>query len=71
MTLRDHVLRLRIYETSDSRKGSLDWKGQTRYDGGFKLRDELSTSAEDPDVIAQILDRLGFQVISEIASQPR
>ena len=69
MTLRDHVLRLRIYETSDSRKGSLDWKGQTRYDGGFKLRDELSTSAEDPDVIAQILDRLGFQVISEIDRQ--
>jgi predicted adenylyl cyclase CyaB len=69
MTLRDHVLRLRIYETGDSRKGSLDWKGETRYDGGFKLRDELSTSTDDPDELATILERLGFQVISEIDRQ--
>jgi predicted adenylyl cyclase CyaB len=69
MTTRDHVLRLRIHESDGSRKGSLDWKGETRYDGGFKLRDEVSTPVEDPDALAQILERIGFQVISEIDRQ--
>lgn len=63
---RDHVLRLRIYESTESRTGSLDWKGPTSFDDGYKIREELSTHLDDPDAMAAILDRLGFSVILEI-----
>ena len=63
---RDHVLRLRIYETPGSRKGQLDWKGETRYEDGFKLREEVSTVADDPAALSEILKRLGYVVTSEI-----
>jgi predicted adenylyl cyclase CyaB len=66
LMLRDHVLRLRVYETLDLRQGYLDWKGETRYQDGFKLRDEISTPVDNPDAFATILDRLGYVVTSEI-----
>jgi adenylate cyclase class IV len=66
LMLRDHVLRLRVYETSDSRRGYLDWKGETRYEDGFKLRDEVSTPVDDPDAFAKILESLGYVVTSVI-----
>ena len=69
MLLRDHVLRLRVYETLDLRQGYLDWKGETRYEDGFKLRDEVSTPVDDPAAFATILDRLGYVVTSEIDRQ--
>jgi adenylate cyclase class IV len=69
MMLRDHVLRLRIYETKSTRTGSLDWKGETRYDGGFKQREELTTSTDNPEVLAEILERLGFIVTTVIDRQ--
>lgn len=62
----DHVLRLRIYRSSDEISGSLDWKGPTIYTGGYKVREELSTSVTDPDALAKILGNLGFVVIRDI-----
>jgi adenylate cyclase class IV len=66
MAKRDHVLRLRIYESGAGRQASLDWKGETRYEGGFKVREELSSAVGDPDAAAGILTRLGFIVTLEI-----
>ncbi len=66
LILADHVLRLRIYETENDRKGHLDWKGPTRYENGYKVREELSTSAGDPESLAAILENLGYVVIMRI-----
>lgn len=63
---RDQVLRLRIYESAGSRRGFLDWKGETRYKDGFKLREELSTLVHDPEVLRNIVERLGYIETSEI-----
>ncbi len=69
MTLRDHVLRLRIYDSGDTRTAMLDWKGETRYERGFKVREEVSTPAEDADALSQILELLGFVVTIEVNRQ--
>ena len=66
MTLRDHVLRLRIYENADVTRAVLDWKGETRYEHGYKIREEISTPAEDADALAKILEMLGFIVTAEV-----
>ncbi len=63
---RDHVLRLRVYEREGKKEGHLDWKGETRYEDGYKVREELSTSVGDPDVFATILSNLGLTVVREI-----
>ncbi|HUQ48271.1 MAG TPA: class IV adenylate cyclase [Gemmatimonadaceae bacterium] len=63
---RDHVLRLRVYERDGKKEGHLDWKGETRYEDGYKVRDEISTSVGDPDVFAAILANLGLRVVREI-----
>ena len=69
MALRDHVLRLRFYDSGETRKAMLDWKGETRYEHGFKVREELSTPADDADALAQILELLGFVVTNEVDRQ--
>ncbi|MBA2708614.1 MAG: class IV adenylate cyclase [Gemmatimonadaceae bacterium] len=63
---RDHVLRLRVYDSDKGREGHIDWKGETRYEGGYKVREEISTGVSDPDAIAVILKKLGFAVIQPI-----
>jgi predicted adenylyl cyclase CyaB len=63
---RDHVLRLRVYERDGKTEGHLDWKGETRYEDGYKVRDEISTSVGDPDVFATILANLGLRIVREI-----
>jgi len=69
LMMRDHVLRLRVYESANSRKVLLDWKGETRYEDGYKVREELSTPVDDPDVLRQIVERLGYVVTTEIDRQ--
>lgn len=69
MTMRDHVLRLRIYENGEGSRAVLDWKGETRYEHGYKVREEISTTAEDADSLAMILDNLGYIVTSEVDRQ--
>src|SRR3954471_9949626 len=59
---KDHVLRVRTYRNGSGARAELDWKGPTRREGGYKLRDELETRVADPDVLAEILSMLGYEV---------
>ena len=60
------MLRLRVYRDGESTRAALDWKGPTRYDGGYKVREELSTTVGDPDALAAMLEQLGYTVTREI-----
>ena len=62
MAARDHVLRVRVYRGNGEVRAELDWKGPTQRDGGYKLREELSTAVVDPDALEQILAQLGYEV---------
>jgi predicted adenylyl cyclase CyaB len=62
----DEVLRLRTYIDTRGVRAALDWKGPTRREHGYKVRDEISASTGDPADVAAILERLGYTVIGEI-----
>lgn len=62
MAGRDHVLRVRIYRDGSAARAELGWKGPTRYEAGFKLREELALEVADPDALEAILDRLELTV---------
>lgn len=66
LLLKDHVLRLRVYDSASGQSGFLDWKGPTQYENGYKIREELSTPVADPEAMKQILENLGYSVILEI-----
>lgn len=66
LAVRDLVLRLRTYRSAQETRAVLDWKGPTRYEDGFKVRDELSTSAGNPEALSAMLERLGYVVTREI-----
>jgi len=66
LTRRDHLLRLRIYRDAGGVRAMLDYKGPTEYEHGYKVREELSTTAADADELALILGRLGYVVTREI-----
>lgn len=70
LTLRDHVLRLRVYRTAVV-DGRVDWKGPTTYVDGYKVREEHSVTVGDPDALALMLDRLGYIVTREIDREIR
>jgi len=59
---KDHVLRVRTYRNDAGVRAELDWKGPTRREGGYKLRDELETRVGDPDALGEILVALGYEV---------
>ena len=64
LAARDEVLRVRVYRSEGgAARCSLDWKGRTTYEGGYKAREELSAAAEPPDSLVAILVRLGYVVI--------
>lgn len=62
MFAKDHVLRVRVYRGGGHSRAELDWKGPTRRDGTYKLREELGTSVSDPEALAEILAQLGYEV---------
>jgi predicted adenylyl cyclase CyaB len=62
---RDEVLRVRVYRSTAGARGSLDWKGPTTFDNGYKRREELTTTAE-PEALEAILRRLGMIVTRAI-----
>ena len=62
----DHVLRTRVYRGADGVKAELGWKGQTMYQDGYKVREELGTPVSDPDSLATILGHVGFIVTRAI-----
>jgi adenylate cyclase class IV len=69
LAARDIVLRLRVYrDISDLVSSvSLDWKGPSRLNDGYKQREELNAYAgADPEAMAHILERLGFIVTMRI-----
>jgi predicted adenylyl cyclase CyaB len=66
LVAQDVVLRLRIHRDATIASAQLDWKGATQRVDGFKVREELTTSIGDPDILAAMLDRLGYLVIREI-----
>jgi adenylate cyclase class IV len=59
---RDHVLRVRVYRSASETRAELDWKGPTRREGGYKLREELGAAVADADALVAILERLGYLV---------
>jgi adenylate cyclase class IV len=62
MFAKDHVLRVRVYRGGGHLRAELDWKGPTRRDGTYKLREELGTSVGDPEALEAILAELGYEV---------
>ena len=66
LAARDHVMRLRVYVAANARRAELDWKGPTRIDGGYKVREELGTPVGDADALIAILGHLGYVVTTEI-----
>lgn len=66
LTARDHVLRLRTYRSAEGTRAEIDWKGPTRRERGYKLREELEAPLADGDALAVILDRLGYVVTTRI-----
>ncbi len=68
LAARDEVIRLRIHHAGDAggRRAQLDWKGPTRSEDGYKVREEISSAVSDPDAIAGILAGLGLAVTREI-----
>jgi predicted adenylyl cyclase CyaB len=66
LRLRDDVLRLRVYRDERSARAELGWKGPTRYEDGYKVRDEIGAASPDADALRHILERMGFVVTREI-----
>jgi predicted adenylyl cyclase CyaB len=69
LAAQDHVLRIRVYrdESGGVQTASLDWKGPTAIDRGYKVREEIDSDISgDPENLERILDRLGFVVSMQI-----
>jgi adenylate cyclase class IV len=66
LVARDHVLRVRIYRDDAGTTASLDVKGPTMVQDGYKIREEYSTSAGDPAALVAMLELLGYVVTREI-----
>lgn len=63
---RDHVLRVRVFHGRPGDESSLEWKGPTRAERGYKLREELGTSVGDAAALSEMMERLGLQVTRTI-----
>ena len=67
LTSRDHVLRLRSYQSANGATDAhLDWKGPTSREGGFKVRAELTTGITEPAAMREMLARLGYEIVSGV-----
>ncbi len=62
---RDEVLRLRTYRGTAS-YGVLAWKGPVSVHRGYKRREEHETRLDDPAAAAEIVGRLGYEVVMQI-----
>jgi len=58
---RDHILRTRVYRDGTPR-AELDWKGPTRIEEGYKVREELAVPVGDTTHLAAVLGHLGYDV---------
>lgn len=66
LRVRDDVLRLRVYRDDHSVRAELGWKGPTRYEDGYKVRDEVGARSPDADGLRYILEHMGFVITREI-----
>jgi predicted adenylyl cyclase CyaB len=66
LRLRDDVLRLRVYRDERGVRAELGWKGPTRYEDGYKVREEVGAKSPDADALRHILERVGFVITREI-----
>ncbi|HLA91260.1 MAG TPA: CYTH domain-containing protein [Gemmatimonadaceae bacterium] len=66
MLPQDLVLRLRVYASGGQTRATLEWKGPTEYERGYKVREEFGADVSDPAAMAAMLERLGYVVIVEI-----
>ena len=66
LALRDVVVRLRTWRSAAGVRAALDWKGPTRYEEGYKVREELTTIVDSPDALQLMLTSLGYIVTREI-----
>lgn len=66
LTASDEMLRVRTYAGDSGERATLEWKGPTRVEDGYKVRDEIIANTTDPAALAKILHQLGYTVIGEI-----
>jgi len=66
LTASDEMLRVRTYASDADVRATLEWKGPSRVEDGYKVRDEIIANTTDPSALAGILERLGYTVIAEI-----
>jgi adenylate cyclase class IV len=68
LRLRDHVLRMRVWrvQREHTARATMDWKGATSQRDGYKLREELTVGIDDAETLAEVLTRLGYDVIESI-----
>ena len=62
----DQMLRVRSFGGADGGRATLEWKGPTRYEDGYKVREEISVEAADASSVHTLLERLGYAVAVEI-----
>ena len=62
----DEMLRVRSFSDTAGARGALEWKGPSRREHGYKVRDEISAHTTDVAPLATILERLGYMVVVEI-----
>jgi predicted adenylyl cyclase CyaB len=65
---RDEVLRVRAFTPAAGgpARASVDFKGPTRHEGGYKVREELSTEVGDAETLDVVLRRSGFVITREV-----
>lgn len=66
LTTADELLRVRTRADDRGVHATLEWKGPTRHDDGYKVREEIVASTTDAAELAAILERIGYAVIGEI-----
>ena len=62
LVARDHVLRVRVYESGAQARAEVDFKGPTTLEDGYKVREEIGTGLSDAATFVTILERLGYAV---------
>lgn len=66
LSARNEVVRVRTYADKSGTRSSLDWKGPSSRQTGFKIREEISTAISDERSLVGILSKLGYAVVAEI-----
>ena len=62
----DQMLRVRSFSDANGERAALEWKGPTRHEHGYKVREEISAGADSASTLGTILERLGYAVMVEI-----